>query len=133
MLCALLALVAWLALVALVAWLALLALCALLVLIGLVALMYHILGPQHLGLQTHWQWQGPHYSNVEEMGNVLFTQYLYPFELAAALLLVAIISAIALAFRGPKPHKKTQSMSEQLKATKANRLRVVNLKSEKGE
>ena len=39
------------------------------------------------------------YSNTQELGRVLYTQYAYPFELAAMVLLVAIIAAIALTMR----------------------------------
>jgi NADH-quinone oxidoreductase subunit J len=69
-----------------------------------------------------------HYNNIEAMGVLLFTHFLYPFEIAAVLLLVGMISAIALAFNGRKPGTKTQIISEQLAATKKDRLRIVNLK-----
>ena len=56
---------------------------------------------------------GVEYSNIEALGEVLYTEYFYPFELAAVILLVAIIAAIALTFRGPK-NRKTQVVAEQV-------------------
>jgi NADH-quinone oxidoreductase subunit J len=81
-------------------------------------------------------WQGithypASYNNTVEMGQLLFTKYLYAFEIAAAILLVAMISAIALAFRGPQHDRRSQSMHQQHQATKANRLRIV--KNMKGD
>ena len=70
------------------------------------------------------------YSNTKAMGTLLFTQYLYPFEIASMVLLVAMISAISLAFFGRKAGTKSQRISEQHLATKANRLKIIKMKSE---
>ena len=70
------------------------------------------------------------YSNIKELGRVLYTEYVIAFEIAAVILLVAIISAIALTFRGRK-HRKAQVISKQLMATKKNRLKVVKMDAEK--
>jgi len=67
------------------------------------------------------------YSNVKELGMVLYTQYMYAFEIAAVLLLVAIISAISLAFRGRR-NSLSQNIGEQVAANKHDRLRMVDLK-----
>jgi NADH-quinone oxidoreductase subunit J len=64
------------------------------------------------------------YSNIKELGRVMYTDYFIAFETAAVILLVAIISAIALTFRGRK-HRKAQVISKQLQANKKNRLKVV--------
>ncbi len=69
------------------------------------------------------------YSNIKELGRILYTEYVIAFEIAAIILLVAIISAIALTFRGRK-HRKTQVISEQLMATKKNRLKIVKMDAE---
>jgi NADH-quinone oxidoreductase subunit J len=45
------------------------------------------------------------YSNTKELGKLLYTEYLYPLEIAAVLLLVAIIAAIALTLRQRKDSK----------------------------
>ena len=95
----------------------------------LIGTMFYVISPKHLkeagALPTHY---GADYSNVKAMGVALYTHYLYPFEIAALILLVAIISAIALAYHGRKPDKRTQKISEQLKVKKEDRLRVVDIK-----
>jgi len=66
------------------------------------------------------------YSNIKELGRLLYTDYFIAFETAAVILLVAIISAIALTFRGRK-HRKVQVISKQLAANKKNRLKIVSM------
>lgn len=70
------------------------------------------------------------YSNTEELGRLLYTEYVYPFEIAAVILLVAIIAAIALTMR-KRPETRYQDPSEQVSVKKADRLRVVNVPSER--
>ena len=65
-------------------------------------------------------------SNTKALGMLLYTQYLFPLEIAAVLLLVAIISAIALTLRQRKDSKFIHA-SEQVLAKKADRLRVVKM------
>ena len=72
----------------------------------------------------------PEYSNTRELGQVLYTDYVYAVELAAVLLLVAIVAAIALTLR-KRPKTLHQSPSKQIKVNKEERLRVVSVKSEK--
>ncbi|HYF97478.1 MAG TPA: NADH-quinone oxidoreductase subunit J, partial [Coxiellaceae bacterium] len=67
-------------------------------------------------------------NNIENLGLLLFSDYLYPFEVAGVILLVAIIAAISLAFYGRKPDTKTQSISKQHLVTKASRLRIIKMK-----
>lgn len=69
------------------------------------------------------------YSNTKELGRLLYTQYVYPFELAAVILLVAMVAAIALTLRR-RAGVKTQQVSEQVKVRKADRLRIVSMPSE---
>lgn len=73
---------------------------------------------------------GANYSNVKAMGTLLYTKYLYPFEIASVILVVAIIAAIALAFHGRKPDTKSQNIDKQHRANKQDRLRIVKMKSE---
>ena len=63
-------------------------------------------------------------SNTKALGAVLYTDYLLPFELAAVILLVAIVAAIAITLRRRK-ETKYQDPREQLEATRANRLKIV--------
>lgn len=71
------------------------------------------------------------YSNIEELGMLIYTDYFYAFELAALILMVAMIAAISLAFRGKREGTKTQSVDKQVKVTKADRLKVVSMPAEK--
>lgn len=69
------------------------------------------------------------YSNTRELGLLLYTQYVYPFELAAVVLLVAIIAAIALTMRRRK-HTKYQDPSQQVQVRRDQRVRVIQMPSE---
>ncbi|AJC50277.1 NADH-quinone oxidoreductase subunit J [Coxiella endosymbiont of Amblyomma americanum] len=72
------------------------------------------------------------FSNVKIIGTLLYTNYLYPFEIAAIILLVATISAVALALHDrEKCNTKVQRVSEQLQVTKLNRLRIIKMEAEK--
>ena len=73
--------------------------------------------------------RGVDYSNTREMGLVLYTDYVYAFEIAGLILLVAIIAAISLTFRR-RGGTKVQVIAEQLRVTKADRLRIVKMSSE---
>ena len=70
------------------------------------------------------------YSNVKEVGRVLFTEYAYPFELASVVLLVAIVAAVALTLRG-KRKSKSVSPSEQVFVKAQDRVRVLKMPAEK--
>ncbi len=70
------------------------------------------------------------YSNTKELGNVLYTVYVYPFEIAAAILLVAIIAAIALTMRR-RPQTKYQDPAEQVLVKRGDRVRMVKMTSER--
>ena len=69
---------------------------------------------------------GPDYSNTRALGSVLYTDYVYAFEIAAVILLVAIIAAIALTLRTRK-ETKYQDPAEQLAVHPSDRLRIVKL------
>jgi NADH-quinone oxidoreductase subunit J len=64
--------------------------------------------------------------NTKLLGIELYTEYLYPLQLAAVLLLVAIIAAIALTLRGRKDTRH-QDPSQQVRVRKADRLRIVKM------
>ena len=66
------------------------------------------------------------YSNTEALGGVLYTDYVFAFEIAAVILLVAIIAAISLTMR-KRAQTKYQNPSEQIKVRKADRLRIVKM------
>lgn len=69
------------------------------------------------------------YSNTEALGGVLYTDYVFAFEIAAVILLVAIIAAISLTMR-KREKTKYQVPSDQIKVRKADRLRIVKMPSE---
>jgi NADH-quinone oxidoreductase subunit J len=68
-------------------------------------------------------------SNTKELGRLLYTEYVFPFELAAILLLVAIVAAIALTLRQRKETKQ-QNPSEQVAVKRNDRLKIVKMDAE---
>ena len=68
------------------------------------------------------------YSNTKELGRLLYTDYVYPFELAAVILLVAIVAAIALTLRRRK-HGKNIDPSSQINVRREDRVRMVSMPS----
>jgi len=72
----------------------------------------------------------PGYSNTRALGRVLYTDYAYAFEVAAVVLLVAIIAAIALTLRRRKD-SRAQDPAEQVKARREDRVTLVSMPSEK--
>lgn len=64
------------------------------------------------------------YNNTAQLGYQLYTKYALTFEIAAVLLLVAMISAVTLTYRGTTT-RRTQSVSKQVKVNKATRLQVI--------
>ena len=72
------------------------------------------------------------YSNTKELGRLLYTDYVYPFELAAVILLVAIVAAIALTLRR-RVGTKHQDPSWQVSVKREDRVRLVSMPAEKRE
>jgi NADH-quinone oxidoreductase subunit J len=70
------------------------------------------------------------YSSTAELGKVLYTEYLYPFELAAMLLLLAIVAAILLTMR-KRPGIKKQDISAQVRVRREDRVKLVSMPAEK--
>lgn len=70
------------------------------------------------------------YSNTKELGRVLYTVYVYPFEIASVILLVAIIAAITLTMRR-RPDAKAQNISSQVLVRRDDRVRLVKMPSNK--
>ncbi len=88
--------------------------------------MAMILGPENFGLEKFAmpEAQGSDYSNTKALGLILYTTYVYPFEIASVILLVAIIAAIALTLR-KRPEVKSQNVAEQVKVRRDDRVRLV--------
>ena len=70
------------------------------------------------------------FSNTKELGRLIYTDYVYPFELAAVVLLVAIVAAIALTMRRRKDTKYVDP-AKQVMAKPADRVRLVSMPAEK--
>jgi len=96
------------------------------------ALTIKVIGPNHFGLDQipAPAAQAADYNNLAALGSVLYTDYAYPFEIAAVLLLTAIVAAISLTHRKPK-QRKAQQVSQQISVQRKNRIRLVNMPSEK--
>ena len=70
-------------------------------------------------------------SNTHAVGNVLYTDYVYPFQMAGIILLIAMIGAITLTLRS-RPGVRKQSIAKQLLRTKADGVEIVKVKSGEG-
>jgi NADH-quinone oxidoreductase subunit J len=68
------------------------------------------------------------YSNTKELGAVLYTQYVYAFELAAVILLLAIVAAITLTMRR-RPGLKVQNVAKQVAVRREDRVRLVKVEA----
>jgi len=94
----------------------------------MVVAMSLLVGPANFGLEQAPApaRRGADYSNTSELGSVLYTDYAYPFEIAAVVLLVAIVAAIALTMR-PSRQLRTPRPEHQVTVQRKDRVRLVNL------
>jgi NADH-quinone oxidoreductase subunit J len=69
-------------------------------------------------------------SNTKSLGALMFSDYVYPFELASIILLVGMIAAIVLTYRGPKKTKYTNPANQVFVKAK-DRVRVLQMPVEK--
>lgn len=99
---------------------------ALIASIAVLVLMIHILSPHNLHLVGHPQPEAAGYSNTKALGLLLYTKYLFSFEMAAIILLIAIIGSIGLIFVGRRTNTKGQKMGLQHEVTKSSRLRIID-------
>jgi len=104
----------------------------LLIALALAVMMGLFVGPEHFGLDkvAAPARHAADYSNTKELGGVLYTVYVYPFEIASVILLVAIVAAIALTLRR-RPETKYQKPEEQVSVRWQDRIRVVKMQAEK--
>ncbi len=91
-----------------------------------------VVGPENFGLDqvAPPPRHGADYNNTAELGSVLYTVYAYPFEIAAVILLVAIVAAISLTLRR-RPQTKYQNPAEQVLVRREDRVRLVKMEAEK--
>ena len=92
--------------------------------------MVAVLAQRYFGVPTRTPLVPADYSNTKELGRVLYTQYVYAFEIAAVILLVAIVAAIALTLRRRKD-TKAQDPARQVATRRADSVRIVSMPSEK--
>jgi NADH-quinone oxidoreductase subunit J len=98
----------------------------------MVAEMAIILGGRHFGL-SEMPAPAPHaggYSNTHELGRLIYTEYVYPFEIAGVILLVAIVAAIALTLRQRKDSRHIDP-ARQVEIKREGRVRLVSMPAEK--
>lgn len=84
---------------------------------------------QQAGSQASQPQKLPPESNTTQLGKALYTQYVYPFEIAAIILLVAMVAAIALTMR-PRRWSKYQSPETQVNVSRKDRLRLIPMQTE---
>lgn len=103
------------------------------VLVTMAVMMFMVVGPEHFGLDVAKYAaparQAAEYNNTRELGLVLYTVYVYPFEIAAVILLVAIVAAIALTLRR-RPKTKYQNPDLQVAVQRDDRIRIIKMESE---
>lgn len=94
--------------------------------------MILVVGPENFGLDVVVapERHAADYNNTEELGKILYTDYVYPFEIASVILLVAIVAAIALTMRR-RPETKYQTPGKQVMVKKEDRLRIIKMDAEK--
>ena len=92
--------------------------------------MAAVLYGRWVGLATPPRALPADYSNTKELGRLIYTQYAYAFEIAAVVLLVAIIAAIALTLRHRKDTRQMDA-SEQIRVRRADRVKLVAMPAEK--
>ena len=97
----------------------------------IVSEMVMVLGGNRFGLTAPAP-KPADYSNTRELGLLLYTDYVYAFELAAVILLVAIVAAIALTLRR-NPNRIVVDPGWQSKQTAVGRIRLVNMKPQHPE
>lgn len=100
--------------------------------IAMAAELILIVGPDNFGLEKYAApvRHAADYSNTEELGSVLYTVYMYPFEIAAVILLVAIIAAIGLTMRR-RTDTRYIDPAMQVLVKRDDRVRLVSMDAEK--
>lgn len=105
---------------------------ALFVVLLMTGISMMVIGSQHVGLSALPEPPAAPstFSNIAELGKVLYTDYVFPFEVSAVLLLTAIVAAISLTHR--KPHsRKSQNPGRQVAVKASERVRLVDIPTEK--
>ena len=93
--------------------------------------MLMVLGPKHFGISVYMPPEAAQadYNNTAALGMSLFTEHLYALEIAAVILLVAMIAAMGLTLR-KRPDSKRQNVAQQVLVKKKDRLKIIKMASE---
>lgn len=102
-----------------------------LIVVVMTALIIMALGPTYFGIaqMPAPPMEAADYNNIKLLGDILYTDYAYPFEIAGVILLTAIIAAITLAHRPPH-RRKSQNVSDQIAVKPSERVRLVKMRAE---
>ena len=100
----------------------------------MLAIMVYVVGPvgpevMNTALLDNAVKHAADYSNTEALGEILYTDYVLAFEIAAVILLVAIIAAISLTLRR-RPKTKYQTPANQIKVKRDDRLKIIKSDAE---
>ncbi|OGA27406.1 MAG: NADH:ubiquinone oxidoreductase subunit J [Betaproteobacteria bacterium RIFCSPLOWO2_12_FULL_67_28] len=96
----------------------------------MMAEMAAVLAGRYFGVAPRPLARAADYSNTKELGRLIYTDYAYAFEIAAAILLVAIVAAIALTLRGRKDSRR-QDPAAQVRVRRSERVRLVSMPADK--
>lgn len=99
-----------------------------LIVLMIVGMIYMVVGPDRYGI-THMPvpaMPADDYSNIADLGSVIYTKYAYPFEIAAVLLLTGIVATITLT-HGKGKQKKSQNVAKQIAVKRDQRVRLIDL------
>ncbi len=103
---------------------------AIIVALSMFAMIYMVVGGDKFGI-NHFAIPARHgadYNNTLALGQVLYTEYVYAFELAAVILLVGIVAAISLTLRR-RPNTRHQKIEDQVAVKSADRLQIIKVES----
>lgn len=101
-----------------------------LVAVGMVTVMLLVVGAKTFGPSKSAAVAATDIPNAKALGYALFTDYVYPVEIAAVILLVAIVAAISLTLRH-RPETKYQNPAQQVRVRREDRVRLVKVAAEK--
>jgi len=104
---------------------------AIAVALAMFATIYFVVGGEQFGISNFAspERHGADYSNISELGILLYTEYVFSFEIAAVILLVGIVAAISLTLRR-RPNTRHQKIEDQVAVKSEDRLRVIKLESQ---
>ena len=99
--------------------------------LAMFAMIFMVVGGEQFGIEKFAvpERHAADYSNVSALGQLLYTEYVYSFEIAAVILLVGIVAAISLTLRR-RPNTRHQKIEEQVAVKSADRLHVLKIEAQ---